>query len=107
MKTCPLCKNKGWPEDSVIKSPIINIGGKINLSSGAIRRYICLNCRHAIETSETLLSHAEATDNQMHIAERITNQQLDLIKERLNVETQQVELFDIGELYGQSARFSG
>lgn len=103
MKICPLCKNKSWPSSAVLKSPVVNLGGKINLNSGSIRRYVCLNCNRVFDTSETVLASAEATENQLKIAARLTDQQIELLKERLDVTREQVELFDIEELYGQAA----
>ncbi len=101
MKTCPLCKNKGWPETALLSSPVIGLGGKINSGSGSIRRYVCLNCLEFIHTSETVLAHAKATDNQLQIAKRLSKEQIELVKERLNITDDQSELFDLEEMYGQ------
>ena len=50
--TCPRCHSKGFKPSPDIRRPLVNIGGKEQFDSVAIRRYVCVCCGHAFKTKE-------------------------------------------------------
>lgn len=96
---CPNCHNKGWEPKRGLETPIVNIGGKQYYNTGAVRRYVCVNCGCFIKTSETMLMKAEASDSQLKLVNRLSEEQRELIKEIAERESgDQNELFDYDEV---------
>lgn len=50
--TCPKCRSKDFNPTPDIRRPLVNLGGKEQYASLAIRRYVCVCCGYSFKTKE-------------------------------------------------------